>query len=119
MVGEPMITLVLTDDQHKDFLTAHWPHVSPDMFVPHEDANASFEVTPQEFSLHLHLDDGGSEEFEAEHHAPEWAAECLRVGRILVFVAPPGLDVDNINDRSLVEEAQHGKLFGLHVPVNP
>jgi len=115
--GVPMITLVPSEGQYQRFLSAHWPHVSPDLFVPESDANATFRVTPDTFSLDLRFDDGKMESVESEHDATVWAQACLMSGRVLVFVGPPGLDVDSINDKLLVEEAQRGKLFGAYVPA--
>jgi len=117
-IGEAMLTLVPTESQYEEFMSAHWPHVNPSLFVPEADAHATFQVTPQEFSLLVDLDSGKTQQFESKHNAPEWAAECIRTGSILVFVAPPGVDVENINDRLLIDEAQHGRLLGAHVPVS-
>ena len=117
--GLPMILLVPSDSRYQWFLGLHWPHVSPDLFIPDKSVGASFEVTPERFALRLRLDDGQTEQFEAEHSDAPWADACLSTGKIAVLVGPPQLDLATLADEVLVNLAQQGKLSGAYVPVGP
>ena len=117
--GLPMILLVPSASRYQWFLGLHWPHVSPDLFIPDKDVGASFEVTPEKFALRLRLDDGQTEQLEAEHSDKAWADACLAPGKIVVLVGPPQVDVATLGDEVLVNLAQHGKLSGAFVPVSP
>jgi hypothetical protein len=112
-----MILLVPTDSKYQWFLGLHWPHVSPDLFIPDKDVGASFEVTPERFALRLRIDDGQAEQFEAEHTDSLWVEACLTAGKIVVLVGPPQLEVATLADDVLVNLAQQGKLSGAYVPV--
>ena len=71
--GLPMISLVPSASRYQWFLGLHWPHVSPDLFIPDKDVGASLEVTPERFALRLRLHDGQTEQFEAGHSDEAWA----------------------------------------------
>lgn len=116
--GAPMLTLVFADTQYPVFLNSNWSRAGTDLRISDRDANASLEVTSGKFSLTLHPDDGPAEQLESRHNDAAWAQACLKARRVVVFVGPPELDVNSLNDYALIAAAERGNLIGAYVPVN-
>ena len=117
--GEPMLTLVFADTQYPVFLNSNWSRTGTTLYISDRVASASIEVMPEKFSLELHSDDGPAETIQSGHNDAEWAQACLKARRVVVFVGPPELDVNNLNDHALIAAAERGNLIGAYVPVSP
>jgi hypothetical protein len=117
--GEPMLTLVFAEAPYPVFLNSNWSRAGSTLRISDEDASATIEVTPEDFSLSLHPYDGQTEQIGSGHNDVAWAQACLKGRRVVVFVGPPELDVDNLNDHALVAAAERGNLIGGYVPLDP